>query len=90
MTIRERIDQELERLETLRDELDLKAHLARIEAEGELSEIWHKAEHARAKLEAELARIKEGAEEPLENIGDAADVLIDEIKSGYKKIRELI
>ncbi len=90
MSIRDRIDQELDRIQALREELDVQAHLARIEAQEELSEIWKKAEHARAKLEAEFSRIKDGAEEPLDNIGDAAEVLIDEIKNGYKKIKELI
>ena len=90
MSIRDRIDQELDRLQTMRDELDVQAHLAKIEAQDELNEIWKKAEHARAKLEAEVERIRAGAEEPLENIGDAAEVLLDEIKSGYKKLKELI
>lgn len=90
MTIRERIDQELDRLQAMREELDVQAHLAKIEAQEELNEMWKKAEHARAKLEAEFERIKDGAEEPLENIGEAAEQLLDEIKNGYKKIRELI
>lgn len=90
MTIRERIDQELDRLQAMRDELDVQAALAKAEAQDELHEIWHKAEHARAKLEAEFDRIKDGAEAPMESIGDAAEMLIDEIKNGYQKIRELI
>jgi hypothetical protein len=90
MTIRERIDKELDRVQALRDELDVQAHLAKIEAQEELGEIWKKAEHARAKLEAEFARIKDGTEEPRENIGEAAEMLLDEVKNGYKKLRELI
>ncbi len=90
MGIRDRIDQELDRIQALREELDVQAHLARIEAQDELNEIWKKAEHARAKLEAEVTRIKEGAEEPLESVGDAAEMLIDEIKSSYTKLKDLI
>jgi predicted nucleic acid-binding Zn-ribbon protein len=90
MSIRDRIDQELDRIQALRDEIDVQAHLAKIEAQDELNALWKKAEHARAKLEAEFERIKDGAEEPLENIGDAAEVLIDEIKTGYNKLKELI
>jgi len=90
MTIRERIDDELDRIQAMREELTVQAHLAKIEAQEDLSEMWKKAEHARAKLEAELGRIKDGAEEPLENIGAATESLLEEIKNGYKKIRELI
>lgn len=90
MTIRDRIDHELDRLQALRDDLDVQAALAKADAKDELHEIWQKAEHARAKLEAEFERLKEGAEGPIENIGNAAEMLIDEIKKGYKQMRELI
>lgn len=90
MTIRNRIDEELERLQGMIDDLDVQAALAKADASDELSEAWKSAQDARARLEAEFARIKEGAEGPIENIGDAAEMLIDEIKNGYKKIRELI
>lgn len=90
MGFRERIDEEMERVQRMRDELDVRTHLARIEAEEELREVWKKAEHARAKLEAELGRLKDGTEEPRENIGQAAELLLDEIKAGYRKLKELI
>jgi hypothetical protein len=90
MSIKEQIEDQVQKLKQMRDELDVQAHLAGADAKDEVKALWHKAEHEYAKLEAEVSRIAGGAEEPLENIAEAAQMLLGEIKTGYTKIRELI
>lgn len=83
---RGRFDQELDALRTLRDELRVQAHLGR----AEVRELWEDAERRWQKLETEVDRVREQAKEPLEQIGEAAELLVDEIKNGYDKLRRLI
>lgn len=80
------IDKELDVLRRLRDELNVQAHLGR----AEVQELWEDAERRWHKLEGEAERLREQAREPLEQIGEAAELLMDEIKSGYEKLRKLI
>jgi len=83
---RGRIDRELDALRTLRDEMRVQAHLGR----AEVRELWDAAEHRWQKLEAEVDRVREQAKEPLGQIGEAAELLVDEIKNGYEKLRKLV
>jgi hypothetical protein len=83
---RDRFDEELDRLRTLRDEIEVQAHLGR----AEVRELWEKVEHKWSQLEAEADARRKRAKEPLEQIGEAAALLVDEIKSGYKQLREII
>lgn len=83
---RSRIDEELDTLRTLRDELRVRAHLGR----AEVRDLWEDAEKRWHKLEAEAGRVREQAREPMEQIGEAAELLLEEIKRGYDKLRKLI
>jgi len=80
------IDRELDALRRLKDELNVQAHLGR----AEVRDLWDEAEKRWHKLEAEADRLREQAREPLEQIGEAAELLVDEIKSGYEKLRKLV
>ena len=90
MSIMDRIQEEVDKLKTMRDELDVQAHLAAADAKDELREIWTAAESTRAKLDAEYERLRDGVEENLEGVGEAADLLVDELKKSYAKIKELL
>jgi len=81
-----RIEQELDNLRTLRDELRVQVHLGR----AEVRELWEGAEKRWQKLEGELDRVRDEAREPLEQIGEAAELLLGEIRSGYEKLRKKI
>jgi F0F1-type ATP synthase membrane subunit b/b' len=83
---RGRIDEELDALRTVRDELRVRAHLGR----AEVRDLWEEAEKRWHKLEAEVGRVREQAKEPMEQIGEAAELLVEEIKRGYDKLRKLI
>ena len=83
---RDRIDEELDQLRTLRDEIQVQAHLGR----AEVRELWEEAERRWQRLESEVDVIRKQAKEPLEQIGDAAEQLVGELKSGYERLRKLI
>jgi CBS domain-containing protein len=84
--VRERIHEELDSLRRTRDELRVQIHLAR--AEGK--ELWEQLEHKFEEVEAKVRLVAKEAEEPLHNVSDAAKMLLDEIRDGYKKIRETL
>ena len=77
------LKREREALQQLRDELKLQLHLGKAEAKKE----WDRLERQWVQLEAELGRVGEQAKEPLEDIGRAARSLVDELKSGYSRIK---
>jgi hypothetical protein len=82
----ERYEEELGELRRVRDELRVQAHLAKAEAK----ELWDKLEHRFEQLEGKAKAKARAAEEPLEDIGEAARLLADEIRSGYRRLRELL
>jgi hypothetical protein len=90
MSLRETLTEELARLEALAQELELKAHLAKADAKDELKVLWAKAEEQRVELERELERLKQGAAEPMADIGAAARQLAVEVRAGYEKMRALL
>lgn len=83
---RSRIDRELDALRKLRDELNVQAHLGR----AEVRDLWEAGEKRWQHLEAAIEQKRSQAREPLEQIGEAAELLVEEIKSGYEKLRKLI
>jgi CBS domain-containing protein len=83
-----RIERELERelaeLRRVRDELRVRVHLAK----SEVKQLWDGLERKLSKLESEAKRVSKRAEEPLGEIGAAARLLIDEIRDGYRRVRD--
>ena len=77
---------ELEQLQRVRDELRVQLHLGKAEA----TELWEKLEHRLADAETRVRTLATRAEEPVQDVTDAARLLMDEIRSGYKKLRELL
>jgi CBS domain-containing protein len=83
---RDRFDEELEELRRVRDELRVQVHLGKAEAR----DLWAKLEHRFADAEAQLRSKARRAEEPLQDVGEAARLLLDEIRNGYRRLRELL
>ena len=81
-----RIDDEVEDLRRLRDELRVQMHLAKAEAKG----LWEDMEQRFSEVEGKAKQVAREAEGPLEDIGEAARLLAEEIRSGYRRIRELL
>jgi len=86
MSVREDFEKVLADLKTQRDELAVKANLARKEVREEWEELEKKLEHLRARAVV----IGREAGEAAEDVGKAARVVVDEIKKGYARIRDLV
>ncbi len=73
-------------LQTLRDELKIKAHLFKMETKAE----WQDLEEKWTKVSAELKPAQAAAKETLAEVGTASELLISEIAKGYYRIRDSI
>jgi len=82
----DRLKQEMEHLETARDELRVKVHLAKMEAQ----ERFEQAEKSWNDLESKVKLIQRESEKPLHEVAEAARQLAKEIGEAYKSIRKLI
>jgi SMC interacting uncharacterized protein involved in chromosome segregation len=85
------IDQEklrklTEQLEQERDELKLKIGLAKLEARDEWKDLEGKMDSLRARAKV----VRDEAREASGDVGAAADVLADEIKEGFARLRKLV
>ncbi|MCU0840566.1 MAG: hypothetical protein MUC79_02450 [Thiobacillaceae bacterium] len=85
MNPREELQKLLDGLATQRDELIVQAHLARLEAEGEWSELEAKLDLLRGKA----AQAAEVAEDAAGDVAAAARLLGEEIAKGYERLRRL-
>ena len=83
---KDRLEEELESLRRARDEIRVQIHLGAAEAR----ERWEGLEKDFQRLESKLNVVREGAREPLEDIGEAAKQLVAEIRDGYQHIRKLL
>lgn len=79
----ERFERMLARLRTDRDELRVKAHLARAEAREE----WEKLEHKWHEIEARMKSAGHEAKDASEDVRSAVEMLADELAVAYRKIR---
>jgi SMC interacting uncharacterized protein involved in chromosome segregation len=86
MDAREELQRLLERLATQRDELVVRAHLAKLEALEEWAELESKLEALRAKA----SQAAEVAGDTAEDVAAAARLLGEEIARGYERLKRLI
>jgi CBS-domain-containing membrane protein len=81
-----KIETELDSLRRTRDELRVQIHLAKAEAKERFEQLEKKFSEAEGKVKF----IAHEAQEPLEDVRDAALQLLREIRSGYKHIRDAL
>ena len=84
--LRERLKEELERLLRARDEMNVQAHLGR----AEVRERWEKVENDLEHLEGKLKLLGQEARNELDEVGQAAQLLVDQIRDGYEHLKQLI
>jgi hypothetical protein len=77
------LQRELDMLAKVRDDLRLQLKLAKSEALDE----WRKLESTWLGVEAELKRIGEQTKEPVKDMAAAARLLMDELRTGYVRIK---
>jgi len=86
MALRERLERELEDLRATRDELRVKMHLGKLEAQDQWKQIEKQWQH----VESKLKLAGETGREVAEDIGEAASLAVEELKEGYAKLRKLL
>jgi hypothetical protein len=82
--VRDAFQKELALLEKARDELKLQIHLAKADAKSE----WAKLETTWQRIQEQVQLTRNGTEQPMKDLGSAAKTLIDELRSGYARVRE--
>ena len=86
MSVRDQIEEQVEELKTARDEIQVRLHLAKLEAR----EAWEGVEKQWEHVEGKLKVLGEATQESVEDVGKAAQLVLDEIREGYERIRKLI
>lgn len=84
--VSDRIHEEVEELRGLRDDLKLQVHLAKMEAQDRFQKAEQSWEHLEAKLRLLASESRESAGE----VGEAAKLLVDEIRESYRHVRGLL
>ena len=79
-------DRLVDELETQRDELLLKVHLAKAEAKDE----WEELESKWQNLQDRLPEVRNAASESADNIGTALRLVGEEIGKAYKRLRNTL
>jgi hypothetical protein len=82
-TIRNAFKRELDSLTTIRDELKLKAHLARKDVQDELERLETKYR----RVDEELERAKSHVKVDIGHIGDEVKALLLDLQQGYAAVR---
>ena len=80
------LDTARERLEQMRDELKLKAHLAKADAREE----WERLETKWHQFEARVRASRRDTDEAMDTVWNDVKHLADEIKEGYERLRKAL
>jgi predicted nuclease with TOPRIM domain len=83
-SIQERLDGLRQELEQTRDELRVRMHLANAELKDEWRELEQKWDH----FEGRLKKVGSAAGESFDDMGDALELVGDELKRSYQRIRK--
>jgi hypothetical protein len=86
MSLRERIEQELEDLRGVRDEIEVRLHLGKLDAQ----DLWQDLEKKRQHAEGKLKVLGEASQDIASDVGEAARLTLAELKEGYAKLRRLL
>jgi hypothetical protein len=82
----DRLNEEMDSLRTARDEMRVRLHLGK----AEVREQWEKLEKQWQHAEARLKVLRDQAGESAHDVGDAARLLVDELKEGVEQLRKLV
>ncbi len=86
MSLRERIEKEMEDLRAAREELRVRLHLGKLEARDQWEQLEKKWQHTEGKLK----QLGDASQEIAEDVGEAAGLALNELKEGYAKLRRLL
>ena len=80
-------DDLIETLKQQRDELKVRMHLGSLDAKDEFEALEKKWDHWSAEAKAQAKPIREVIEESAGNVGSALDLVLDEVKESYERIK---
>jgi uncharacterized coiled-coil DUF342 family protein len=80
------LDELLDRLKQGRDELNVKIHLGKAEA----NDLWQETEEKWRHLRSEMDSINNDTDDVAKDVGAAAMLLAEEIKHGYERLKNLL
>jgi len=86
MSLEAKLNEELDDLKRIRDEIRVQIKLGKAEAK----DLWDRSEEKIEELESKVKAISGQAEQPLQDVRDAAQLLLNEIRDGYKRIRKAL
>lgn len=86
MAVHIETQQMIDTLKRDRDELRLKLHLASMEMQDK----WHEVEHKWDNVSLKLQKAADEADDASDDINEALHLLLDEIKTGYQKIKKTL
>ena len=81
-TLQERLHADVEKLRQRRDEFRVQIDLGKMEA----TDAWHEAEERWQRLEGKLRVLAAESKDAAEDVGAAAEQLVDEIRAGFARI----
>lgn len=81
---KEKLEAILAELKQHRDELKLKLHLGKAEAADE----WEKLERKYQELKARAGVVLDAAGASAGEVGSALELVVEELKNGYRRIRK--
>jgi predicted nucleic acid-binding Zn-ribbon protein len=81
--LKDEINELIAELKQVRDELKVQLHLAK----EDIKDDWDQVEGNLEKLEAKARNIGDAAKDASGDVGEAAKLLAEEVKSGFDKIR---
>ena len=90
MTWHQKLDELMESLERERDELRVQVNLASKEAKEEFARMEERLDAMRARLTDSTAEARDTAGEVGDVVNETARKLADEVRDGYRRIRETL
>lgn len=83
---KEQTEEMFSTLKQLRDELKVQIHLGKAEAKDE----WERLEEKWQQYKVHSSSVAEAAGESAQNVSSALEIVGEELKSGYDRIRKLL
>ena len=85
--ISDQFEELLESLKQQRDELRVQMHLGSLDAKDEWEALEKKWDQWLAEAKAQSKPLREVIEDSAKDVGSALDLVLDEVKSGYERIK---
>lgn len=88
MAWHDKLEELITTLERERDELRVKVHLASLDAKDEFAELERRLDALRGRMSSKGGEAKDTASEVGDVVGETARKMADELRDGYRRIRE--